>query len=300
MGPGGGGRRRRRSRSPWSATRPRSSPPGRRPASGSTSSRTRPRPTTRSAATCPAEISLADAVELRAAEPDGLRAPIEAVDGRPRPRDARVPGGRRGRRSTTATTCAPRRRRRASRTPSTTRGSCRRSSGPSSARVAGRSAGPRCPAIRRTSCAPTARSSSCSPMTRACAAGSRWPRRASRSRACRRGSAGSATASGPRPGLAFNELVADRRGQRADRHRPRPPRRRFGRLAQPRDGGDGRRLRRRSPTGRSSTRSSTPRPGRPGSRSTTAAASGSATASTPGWSSSPTARSSRPRSWSAS
>jgi urocanate hydratase len=56
----------------------------------------------------------------------------------------------------------------------------------------------------------------------------------------------------------------------------------------------------RSPTGRSSTRSSTPRPARRGSRSTTAAASASATASMRGWSSSPTARRSRPGSWSAS
>ena len=35
------------------------------------------------------------------------------------------------------------------------------------------------------------------------------------------------------------------RGQRSDRHRPRPSRRRFGRLAEPRDRGDGRRHRRR-------------------------------------------------------
>ena len=101
-------------------------------------------------------------------------------------------------------------------------------------------------------------------------------------------------------GLAFNELVANGRGQRADRHRARPPRRRLGRLAQPRDRGDGRRLRRgrrlaapqraRQHRGRA----------RPGSRSTTAAAWASATASTPGWSSSPTAPSSRRRSSSAS
>ena len=54
----------------------------------------------------------------------------------------------------------------------------------------------------------------------------------------------------------------------------------------------------RSPTGRCSTRWSTPRPGRPGCRSTTAAAWASATASTPGWSSSRTARSSPRGSWS--
>ena len=59
----------------------------------------------------------------------------------------------------------------------------------------------------RHRCAPTGRSSSSSPTTPGSSAGSRWPRSASRSRACRRGSAGSATASGRRAGLAFNELV---------------------------------------------------------------------------------------------
>ena len=91
----------------------------------------------------------------------------------------------------------------------------------------------------------------------------------------------------------------DRRGRGADRHRAGPPRFGVGRVAEPRDRGDGRRLATPSPTGRSSTRWSTPRPARRGSRSTTAAASGSATRSTPGWSSSPTARRWPPRSWSA-
>ena len=47
-----------------------------------------------------------------------------------------------------------------------------------------------------------------------------------------------------RLGLRFNEMVAQRRGQRPDRDRPRPPRLRLGRLALPRDRGDARRLRR--------------------------------------------------------
>ena len=57
--------------------------------------------------------------------------------------------------------------------------------------------------------------------------------RASRSssRACRRASAGSATASARRLGLRFNELVAQRRAEGADRHRPRSSRLRLGRLA---------------------------------------------------------------------
>ena len=64
------------------------------------------------------------------------------------------------------------------------------------------------------------------------------------SRGCRRGSAGSATASATAPGARFNEMVASGRAARADRDRPRPPRRRLGRLARARDRGDARRLRR--------------------------------------------------------
>ena len=47
-----------------------------------------------------------------------------------------------------------------------------------------------------------------------------------------------------RLGLAFNEMVATRRAEGADRHRPRSSRLRLGRLAQPRDRSDARRLRR--------------------------------------------------------
>ena len=80
-----------------------------------------------------------------------------------------------------------------------------------------------------------------------------------------------------------------RRAQGADRDRPRPPRLRLGRLAVPRDRGDARRLRRDRRLGRCSTRWSTPPPARPGSRSTTAAASAWAARSTPARSASPTA-----------
>ena len=45
-------------------------------------------------------------------------------------------------------------------------------------------------------------------------------------------------------GVRFNDMVADGRVSRADRHRPRPPRLRLGGLALPRDRVDGRRLRR--------------------------------------------------------
>ena len=47
-----------------------------------------------------------------------------------------------------------------------------------------------------------------------------------------------------RLGLRFNEMVRERRAAGADRDRPRPPRLGLGRLALPRDRGDGRRLRR--------------------------------------------------------
>ena len=97
----------------------------------------------------------------------------------------------------------------------------------------------------------------------------------------------------PPPRPALQRAGALRRGLGADRDRPRPPRLRLGRLALPRDRGDGRRLRRRSPTGRCSTRWSTPPPARPGSASTTAAASASGARSTPAWSASPTAPTSR-------
>ena len=75
-------------------------------------------------------------------------------------------GPRASRRSITATISVPGRKRRGSRTPSTSRVSCRPISGPCSAAARGRSAGPRCPAIQRTSTGPTRRSASCSPTTR--------------------------------------------------------------------------------------------------------------------------------------
>ena len=53
----------------------------------------------------------------------------------------------------------------------------------------------------------------------------------------------------------------ERRGQRPDRHRPRPPRLRLGRLALPRDRGHGSTAPTRSPTGRCSTPWSTSPPG---------------------------------------
>ena len=71
-----------------------------------------------------------------------------------------------------------------------------------SARARARSAGPRCPATRRTSPPPTRPSSTCSRRTSRWPGGSGWPRRRCTSRGCPPGSAGSATASGTWPACA--------------------------------------------------------------------------------------------------
>ena len=99
-----------------------------------------------------------------------------------------------------------------------------------------------------------------------------------------------------RAGLEFNKLVADRRDQRADRDRTRPPRLRVGRLALTAKRNRWPTGRTRSPTGRCSTRWSTWPAARRGCRSTTAAASAWAARSTPARCRSPTARSWRRRS----
>ena len=222
----------------------------------------------------PAEISLDDAAALRARPAGRLRGAA---------RGARWPttSGRCSRsrrpapsRSTTATTCAPRRRRRASRTPSTTRASCRRSSGRSSARAAGRSAGRRCRATRRTSPRTDRAVLELFPDDAGLRrwiemAQARVPFQGLPARIC---------------WLGYGERAkAGPRVQRARRARARSARRSSSaattstRARSPRPTARPRRwptAPTRSPTGRCSTRSSTPRPARPGSRSTTAAASG--------------------------
>ena len=166
----------------------------------------------------------------------------------------------------------------------------RPTSGRCSARARARSAGRRCPATRADIAAHRpGRCSSCSPRT------SRWPAgsRMAGERVHFQGLPARICWLGygerDQAGLRFNELVASRRAPGADRDRPRPPRLRLGRLALPRDRGDGSTARTRSPTGRCSTRWSTSPPGRPGCRSTTAAASASAARSTPARCPSPTA-----------
>ena len=155
-------------------------------------------------------------------------------------------------------------------------------------------------ATRPTSPPPTGPCSRSSPTTRRSPAGSAWPASGSPSRACRRGSAGSATASATGSACASTRWCARGEVQRADRDRPRPPRLRLGRLALPRDRGDGRRLRRDRRLAAARTRSSTPPSGaivgeHPPRRRRRA----SGARSTPAWSASPTAPTSPPRSSSA-
>ena len=214
-------------------------------ASGSTSSPTRRPPTTRLAATSRPRSTLAGRADLRATDPAGLRTSARWRARWPTTSGRCSPSRRPARSSsTTATTCAPRRRRRASRTRSTTRASCRPSSGRSSARARGRSAGRRCPAIRRTSRRTDEAVLELFPDDAGSTAGSAWPServpfQGLPARICWLGYGERA-----RAGLRVQRAGPHRRGQRAHRHRPRPPRRGLGRLTQPRDGGDARRLRR--------------------------------------------------------
>ena len=237
------------------------------------------------------------------ARPAGLPADRRRLrrHGRPTPRDearrvhrrgpaSRWPGTSRRwsasrtrapRSSTTATRSAARPSWPATSGPSTSPASCPPTSGRCSARARARSAGRRCPATRRTSPPPTRPCSTCSRRTSRWPAGSSWPASGSHFQGLPRASAGSATASATRPASASTSMVAAGELSRADRHRPRPPRLRLGRLARTA------RPRRcstaptRSPTGRCSTPWSTSPPARPGSPSTTAAASASAARSTP-------------------
>ena len=87
-------------------------------------------------------------------------------------------------------------------------GSCRLTSGRCSAKAAGRSAGSRCPAIRRTFTRPTPRSSSSFRKTRACIGGSTWRASASPFKDCRPASAGSASPSAMSPGSRLTTWFA--------------------------------------------------------------------------------------------
>ncbi len=210
-GAGLGPRRDRRARAavdrPRSATPPRSSRPGRRPASGSTSSPTRPAPTMRSAATSRPRSAW----------------PMRSCSGRPSPTSTSV--GRCTRWRPRCERCS--RSRGPERSSSTTATTCGRMAKEAGVEDAFAYPGFVPAFIRPLFCEGrgpfrwvalagdpediyrTDRALlELFPDDAGSAAGSRWPASGSRSRGCRPGSAGSATASGRRAGLAFNELVA--------------------------------------------------------------------------------------------
>ena len=187
----------------WWATSPRCCPSWCGGASCPTCSPTRPRRTTCASATSRRVSRLDDAAALRERDPAGyedrvLDSMVVHVQAMLRAAWPRAPSP-----STTATTCAARwpiagpcaRR-------STFPASCPRSSGRCSAAAPGRSAGPRCPAIRPTSRSPTRRCWRRSRRRTRWRAGSGRRRRGCSSRDCRRGSAGSSTASARRWGSA--------------------------------------------------------------------------------------------------
>ena len=278
-----------------SATPPPCSPSCCGAASRSTSSPTRPARTTR-CRTCPRAIDVADWHDYAERKPEeftdrareSMAKHVEAMVG--------FHGRRAPRSSTTATRSATRPSSAATTGRSTSPASCPPTSGRCSARARARSAGRRSPATRRTSHATDRAVLDLFPDNDHL---HRWIARRPRE--------------GRVPGPAGPDLLARlrrarprrpgvqrdgrlRRAQRPDRHRPRPPRLRLRRQPVPRDRGHGSTAPTRSPTGRCSTRWSTPRPAPPGCRSTTAAASASAARSTPARSRSPTARRSPRRS----
>ena len=185
--------------------------------------------------------------------------------------------------STMATTSARKPTTRASPTPSISPASSRPMSGRCSAAASARSAGPRCRAIPRTSTKTDAKVKELIPddphlhrwldMARERIAFQGLP-----ARICWVG-----LGQRHRLGLAFNEMVRERRGLRPDRHRPRPSRQRQRRLAQPRDRGDAGRQRRGQRLAPAQRPAQHRVAARPGSRSTTAAGSAWAIRSTPAW-----------------
>ena len=149
----------------------------------------------------------------------------------------RAAGGAARTPSTTATTCAATRRRRASRTPSTSRASCPKYIRPAVLR--GQGAVPLGGALGRPGRHRGHRRIILELFPEDEALGALDPPGAERirlqglpARICWLGYGERA-----RAGLAFNEGGRARRDLGTDRHRPRPPRLRLGRLAQPRDRG---------------------------------------------------------------
>ena len=225
-----------------SATRPRSSPSCSAAACPSTSSPTRRAPTTRSP-TCRRASRSRSGPTTPSRSPrssptaPARRWPPRAGDGR----RSRTPGRRS---STTATRSATRPGRAGASAPSTSPASCRHTSGRCSARARARSGGRRSRGTPRTSLPPTEAVLDLFPDNDRL---QKWMRGAQEriafqglpARICWLGQG-----ERDKAGLAFNDLVRPGRGQRPDRHRPRPPRLRVGRLPLPGDRVDARRLRR--------------------------------------------------------
>ncbi len=229
------------SRSPCSATPPRSCPSWCVVGASPTSSPTRPPPTIPSTAICPKGWTLAEWEERRVAT-QGVERAAKASWPSMCARCWRYaqPASRR---STTATTSARWRSRRASRTPSSSRDSCRPISGRCSAKASGRSAGWRSRAIPRTFPDGRQGQGALSRQRRICTGGSTW-----RGAHPVPGPAGAHLLARPRrpppPRPRLQRDGGEGRSEGADRDRPRPPRFRLGRQPQPRDRGDEGRLRR--------------------------------------------------------
>ena len=226
---------------------------------------------------------------LRRGQAGGVHRPRAGLDGQARRGDGRLPGRRR--RGLRLRQLDPRRgpHRAATSGRSPSRASSRRTSGRCSARARARSAGRRCPATRRTSRVTDQAVLDLFPdndhlhrWIRAGPGAGRVPGPAgadllARVRRAGQGRAGASTTWSPPA------------SRRADRDRPRPPGLRLGRLAVPRDRGDGRRLGRHRRLAAAQRPGQHRRPARPGCRSTTVAASASAARSTPARSAWPTA-----------
>ncbi len=246
----------------------------------------------------PEGIDLGRLARLRGQEARGVHRPGPGVDGQARRGDGRLHGRRR--RGVRLRQLDPRRgpARAATTGRSPSPASCRPTSGRCSARARARSAGRRCPATRRTSRATDQAVLDLFPDNDHL---HRWIR-AAQDRVAFQGLPARICWLGygerDKAGLALQRPGRLGRGRRRRSSSAattstagRSPRR----TARPRRWPT---ARTRSPTGRCSTRWSTPPPARPGCRSTTAAGSASAGRSTPGRSASPTAPSWPARSWS--
>ena len=274
--------RRSRSRSACSAMRPRSFRNWCGAASSRMSSPTRPPRTIRSTAICPpagrwrSGKTSAPAIRRRRARRARNRWRCMCAP-------CSTSSGRACRRSTTATTSARWRRKKASTTPSIFPASCRPISARCSAAASARSAGRRCPAIRKTSIKTDAKVKELMPHDRHL---HNWLDMAQRAHQVP-GPAGAhllgRARRPPPPRARLQRDGGERRIEGADRDRPRSSRFRLGGQPQPRDRGDEGRLRRGVRLAAAQRAAELRLAARPGCRCITAAASASAIRSTPAW-----------------